>query len=162
MEAEWERREEQKKRRAEESRQLAALEIAREDDVARAEAEAVGSDVDTDDDVDEEEAFAAWQRREWARIKNDREVRERFIAEREELERIRGMSEEEKAAWLAANPRQEEEKREKSKMGFMQKYYHKGAYFQEAADDQFGTAVGSVRDVDPGGSPGSPKASPDI
>ena len=25
-------------------------------------------------------------------------------------------------------------------MGFMQKYYHKGAFFQEAADDRFGTA----------------------
>jgi microfibrillar-associated protein 1 len=49
------------------------------------------------------------------------------------------MTEEEKEAWLAANPKNVETK-EKSKMAFMQKYYHKGAFFQEGSDDQFGTA----------------------
>jgi hypothetical protein len=53
------------------------------------------------------------------------EVREKFIAEREEQERIRSMTEEEKVAWLAANPKDEGPKEERSKMGFMQKYYHK-------------------------------------
>ena len=140
LDAEWERRDAQKKKRAEESKKLAELETRRENELAEVEANAEASDVDTDDDVDESGEFAAWQRREWARIAADREAREKFIAEREEQERIRNMSEEEKAAWLEANPREEKEKKEKSKMGFMQKYYHKGAFFQEAADDQFGTS----------------------
>jgi len=139
MDAEWERREMQKKKRAEESRQLVEIEVAREEEMAFVEANAEASEVDTDDDVDEAAEFESWQRREWSRIKEDREVREKFIAEREELERIRGMSEEDKAAWLAANPREDDTK-ERKKMGFMQKYYHKGAFFQEGSDDQFGTA----------------------
>lgn len=38
-------------------------------------------------------------------------------------------------------PPQEVAKKEKAKYKFMQKYYHKGAFFQEAPDDKFGTVV---------------------
>ena len=139
LDAEWERREAQKARRAVESRKLAELEVRREEEIETAEANAEASDVDTDDDVDPEGEYAAWRLRELARIEEDRERREQVERDREEQERLRAMSEEEKAEWLAANPR-EETKKEKTKMGFMQKYYHKGAFFQEAADDRFGTA----------------------
>ena len=87
----------QKKKRAEESRKLVEIEVQREEERAFVEANAEASDVDTDDDIDEAAEFEAWQRREWSRFKVDRENREKFIAEREEQERIRNMSEEEKA-----------------------------------------------------------------
>ena len=139
LDAEWERREARRAKRAEESRTLAELEVQREEEIETAEANAEASDVDTDDDVDPEGEYAAWRLRELARIEEERERREHAERELEEQERLRAMSEEEKAEWLAANPREETEK-EKTKMGFMQKYYHKGAFFQEAADDRFGTA----------------------
>mmetsp|Transcript_29963 Transcript_29963/g.74307 ORF Transcript_29963/g.74307 Transcript_29963/m.74307 type:complete len:311 (-) Transcript_29963:1035-1967(-) len=149
MDAEWERKEAQKKRRAVESRKLAELEVAREDEIEAVESMAVDADVDTDDDVDETAEFESWKVREITRIRAERDVREKFIAEREEQERIRHMSEEEKAVWLAENPREGADgadKKDRPKMGFMQKYYHKGAFFQEASDDQFGTQ-GDLGDI---------------
>ena len=143
MDAEHERREAHKRKRATESKQLAAIEVDMEKQIAAMEAanDQGGtnrmSDVDTDDDPDDVAAFEAWQRREQARREQEAEIRRKFVEEREEQERIRRMSEEEKEAWLAANPRENAETggKEKQKLGFLQKYYHKGAFFQEAADD---------------------------
>jgi microfibrillar-associated protein 1 len=152
---EWAAAEAHKKKRAEESRRLVELEIERETAIANAETNAEASDVDTDDDVEDPAvAYAAWRLRELARIEEDEKTRDRMFAEREEQEKIRRMSEEEKRAYFAAHPelRRETEiggsssangkdtSKDKPKLGFMQKYYHKGAFFQEAADDAFGTA----------------------
>jgi microfibrillar-associated protein 1 len=152
---EWAAAEAHKKKRAEESRRLVELEIERETAIANAETNAEASDVDTDDDVEDPAvAYAAWRLRELARIEEDEKTRDRMFAEREEQEKIRRMSEEEKSAYFAAHPelRRETElggsssangkdtSKDKPKLGFMQKYYHKGAFFQEAADDAFGTA----------------------
>jgi hypothetical protein len=61
MDAEWERREAQKARRAEESRKLVELEVKREEEMAFVEASHVASDVDTDDDIDEAAEFDSWR-----------------------------------------------------------------------------------------------------
>ena len=61
--------------------------------------------------------------------------------EREEQERIRNMTEEERDLYHAKRiAKQKADEKDKPKMAFMQKYYHKGAFFQESADDAFGTA----------------------
>ena len=73
-------------------------------------------------------------------ISPHKEVREKFIAEREEQERIRSMTEEEKVAWLAANPKDEGPAQERSKMGFMQKYYHKAGPSQFSRVPQMAVA----------------------
>ena len=87
--------------------------------------------VDDTDGLDPTAEFDAWRLRELLRIKRTEEEREQADAERAELERRRNMTEEEKAkedeALLKAQ--QEEKEGKHGKMAFMQKYYHKGAFF---------------------------------
>ncbi|XP_057795630.1 uncharacterized protein LOC131011802 [Salvia miltiorrhiza] len=96
------------------------------------------ADVDTDDDVNEAEEYEAWKAREIARIKRDRDDRDAMLKEKEEIERVRNMTEEERREWERKNPKPSAQS--KQKWRFMQKYYHKGAFFQTNADDHAGTA----------------------
>eukprot|EP00230_Micromonas_polaris_P005738 CAMPEP_0117632318 /NCGR_PEP_ID=MMETSP0802-20121206/4519_1 /TAXON_ID=38833 /ORGANISM="Micromonas sp., Strain CCMP2099" /LENGTH=478 /DNA_ID=CAMNT_0005436755 /DNA_START=74 /DNA_END=1510 /DNA_ORIENTATION=+ len=148
----WASREAHKLKRATESKALAEIEVERETAIATAEETAEHSDVETDDELtDPAVEYQAWRLRELLRIKEDEHTREKMFGERETQEKIRRMSEDEKKAYFEANP---DKKRETPgtcgdaskqaidtpKPGFLQKYYHKGAFFQEASDDQFGTA----------------------
>mmetsp|Transcript_33709 Transcript_33709/g.95363 ORF Transcript_33709/g.95363 Transcript_33709/m.95363 type:complete len:462 (-) Transcript_33709:1053-2438(-) len=100
-------------------------------------------EIDTDDDEDEEAEFEAWKQRELSRIKRDRDAKEAAEKEAAEKERLRNMTEEERAAWNLANPKVKPEKQVK-KWNFMQKYWHKGAYFQEATDGKDRTGVDEI------------------
>ncbi|KNA17948.1 hypothetical protein SOVF_075320 [Spinacia oleracea] len=104
------------------------------------EAEADIADIDTDDEANEAEEYESWKAREIARIKRDREDREAMVKEKEEIERVRNMTEDERREWERKNPKNGPPA--KQKWRFMQKYYHKGAFFQEDADDRAGTAGG--------------------
>ena len=111
-----------------------------------AEKDYLGEEVNTDsDEEDEEEArrnYEQWKMREFKRIVRDRCKQRLEVEEEEERERLRNMTEEERelhAAKLKALKDAKEQGKEKSKMRFMQKYYHKGAFFQEAGDDEFAT-----------------------
>jgi microfibrillar-associated protein 1 len=88
--------------------------------------------VDDTDDLDPEAEYAAWKLRELKRIKRDREAIEEREKELEEVERRKNLTEEERRAeddeFIA---KQKEEKDAKGKMTYMQKYYHKGAFFQD-------------------------------
>ncbi|KAF8820367.1 micro-fibrillar-associated protein 1 [Cardiosporidium cionae] len=86
---------------------------------------------DDNDDVNEAEEYELWKVRELKRLKRDKENRSQraqFVAE---IERRRGLTEEEllqeNKALDATAPKQEK----KFKQLFMQKYYHKGAFFQD-------------------------------
>jgi microfibrillar-associated protein 1 len=131
---------------AEEARRIAAAnEIVEEQirkDLAAKEAgkrnwdddEDSGDDVDDTDDVDPEAEYAAWKLRELKRIKRDREAIELREKELEEVERRKNLTEEERRAedeeYIA---KQREEKEGKGKMAYMQKYFHKGAFYQDDA-----------------------------
>ncbi|KAI1377460.1 splicing factor, Prp19-binding domain-containing protein [Hypoxylon crocopeplum] len=92
-------------------------------------------DVDTEDDVDLEAEYAAWKLRELKRIKREREAIEAREKERAEIERRRNLTEEErKAEDEAFLAKQKEEKDSKGKMSYMQKYFHKGAFYREEAE----------------------------
>lgn len=93
-----------------------------------------GDIVDDTDGLDPEAEYAAWKLRELKRVKREREAIETAEKEREEVERRRNLSKEEREAedqdFLN---RQKEEQDGKGKMGYLQKYYHKGAFFQDDA-----------------------------
>ena len=93
--------------------------------------------VDDTDGLDPETEYAAWKLRELKRVKREREVIEVAEKEREEIERRRNLSQADREAedrdFLE---KQKEERESKGKMGYMQKYFHKGAFFQDDAKEQ--------------------------
>ncbi|TKA69030.1 hypothetical protein B0A55_07268 [Friedmanniomyces simplex] len=104
-----------------------------DDDTANIDPE---DEVDDTDDLDPEAERASWKLRELKRVRRDRLSIEEKEKEREEIERRRNMTAEEREAedreYIAA---QHEEREGKGKMGFMQKYYHKGAFFGAGEGD---------------------------
>jgi len=95
-------------------------------------------DIDDDDDnVNEEEEFEAWKVRELKRIKREQDKRATEEAERLEIERLRDMTEEERQAALAAREKKITNKQDKGKMKFMQKYYHRGAFFMDQEEEVY-------------------------
>ncbi|GBG72659.1 hypothetical protein CBR_g12232 [Chara braunii] len=122
-----------------ETKQIVVEEIRKEEEVERNKGEdGDGAEVITDDDINEAEEYEMWKQREMRRIKRDREEREMAAKSKEELEKIRNMTEEERREYERRNPKQSSAPKKKWK--FMQKYYHKGAFFQAPTDDKFGTA----------------------
>lgn len=92
-------------------------------------------EVDDTDDLDPEAEKAAWKLRELKRVKRDREALIAKEKELEEVERRRNLTAEEREAEDRERIEQQDEEREgKGKMAYMQKYFHKGAFFN--ADDQ--------------------------
>ncbi|WOL15226.1 hypothetical protein Cni_G24007 [Canna indica] len=143
IEEEERRLEELVKKRLEErkveTRQIVVEEIRKDEEIQKnLEAEANIADIDTDDDMNEAEEYEAWKSREIARIKREREDREARLKEKEEIERVRNMTEDERREWERKNPKPLSGP--KQKWRFMQKYYHKGAFFQSGSDDWAATA----------------------
>jgi microfibrillar-associated protein 1 len=82
-----------------------------------------------DDDDDDEVEFMAWRLRELGRKKRDENLRKAFEFEKLETERRRNLTEEERRKEDLAAGKFEEKKKEK--WNFMQKYYHKGAFYMD-------------------------------
>lgn len=142
LEAEEQALEELAKRKLEErkveTKKILVEEVRKDEEIQRnLEMEANIADVDTDDEVNEAEEYEAWKVREIARIKRDREAREAMLKEKEEIEKVRNMTEEERREWERRNPKPAPPP--KQKWRFMQKYYHKGAFFQSDAADTAAT-----------------------
>ena len=85
---------------------------------------------DTDDPSNFEEEYLSWRLRELLRIKEERNDREAYDREKEEIERIRNMTEEEKRK-IDKEKMEEWMSKPTSQYKFLQKYYHKGAFYQE-------------------------------
>lgn len=94
-------------------------------------------EVDDTDDLDPAAEYAAWKLRELKRLKRAREAIEAKEAEIAEKERRQNLTEAERAAEdEALVAKQREEKESRGKMGYMQKYFHKGAFYQDEAAAQ--------------------------
>jgi microfibrillar-associated protein 1 len=107
--------------------------------------------VDDKDGVNEEEEFEQWKLRQLQRMRRSAEEEAAYVAQpgfpwplmltrhwcglvraeqaRAEVERRRNMTDAERAAEDRADPAKQAQP--KAKMAFMQKYYHKGAFFQD-------------------------------
>ncbi|KAE8348799.1 splicing factor, Prp19-binding domain-containing protein [Aspergillus coremiiformis] len=89
--------------------------------------------LDDKDGADPEAEYAAWKLRELKRIKREREAIEAAEKEREEVERRRNLTAEERERedreFIAKQ--QEEREATRSQGGFMQRYFHKGAFFRD-------------------------------
>ncbi|KAI8807805.1 splicing factor, Prp19-binding domain-containing protein [Cladochytrium replicatum] len=87
-------------------------------------------EVDDTDGLNEEEEYEAWKLRELKRIKRDKEIKEQYEREQAEIERRRNMTDSElKAEAIAKQKEREENPRGNQK--YLQRYYHKGAFYQE-------------------------------
>ena len=90
--------------------------------------------VDDTDGLNPETERAAWKLRELKRVKREREAIELAEKEREELDRRRNLPKEERDAEDRSFIEMQKQEREgKGKMSYMQKYFHKGAFFQDDA-----------------------------
>ena len=96
------------------------------------EKEAEVPDVDDTDGLDPAGEFEAWRLRELARIKRDKEADLRREEERLEVERRRAMPEEQRLAEDLAHAEKLRADKPKGQQKFLQKYWHKGAFHQDA------------------------------
>lgn len=85
---------------------------------------------DSDDPNNFEEEYLAWKLRELLRIKEEKDEKELHDKEREEIEKVRNMTEEERRK-IDQEKMDEWMSQPKSDHKFLQKYYHKGAFYQE-------------------------------
>ena len=88
---------------------------------------------DTDDQNDINE-YNNWKERELKRIKRDIEKYESYIKEQEEIKKRRLMSETEIKEDNIRLGADSTKNRFRSKISFLQKYYHKGVFFQDEAE----------------------------
>jgi len=99
-----------------------------DDDVEEADMNAI----DDTDGLDPDAEYAAWKLRELRRIKRERLAIEEAEAERAEIERRRNLSAAEREAEdRAFIDQQKEERADRGDMQYMQKYFHKGAFFTD-------------------------------
>ncbi|KAI5859072.1 splicing factor, Prp19-binding domain-containing protein [Tricharina praecox] len=147
--------EEEKARQRLEAEELLELHLKR--DAAAKAAGRKGWDDDEDpdglalDDTDGTDPFterAAWKLRELTRIKREREAFAAIEAERAEIERRREMDPalRDKEDREFVRDQRKEKMESQGKMGFMQKFYHKGAFFQDADVPKRNYATAEVED----------------
>lgn len=99
-----------------------------DDDVEDADINAI----DDTDGLDPDAEYAAWKLRELKRIKRERLAIEEAEAERAEIERRRNLSAAEREAEdRAFIEQQKDDRADRGDMQYMQKYFHKGAFFTD-------------------------------
>jgi len=136
----WE--EEQAKKKAQ-AHELVRAELERQAEEKKAgkkywddEDVAAEEDVDDTDDLDPEMEYAEWKLRELKRIKREKDKLIEREKELEEMERRRNLTAEERDKEDRERLEQQQAERgEKGQMSYLQKYFHKGAFFMDDLKD---------------------------
>lgn len=89
-----------------------------------------GKEIDDIDGKDPEEEFEAWRMRELMRLKRDKEAEQQREEERLEIERRRAMPEEQRLKEDLERAQKLRDEKPKGNGVFLQKYWHKGAFYQ--------------------------------
>jgi len=118
-----------KVRRREEARR-SLIEIIRAEDAIRRH-ESDDEELPNTDDEDEDEQFEAWKLRELKRIKREKDALDKLEQERLDLIKRRQMSNKEIERDNEIHGVDRSRREPKKKMKFMQKYYHKGVFYQD-------------------------------
>ncbi|OJD14943.1 hypothetical protein AJ78_04758 [Emergomyces pasteurianus Ep9510] len=94
--------------------------------------------IDDTDGLDPAAELAAWKLRELKRVKREREVIEQAEKEREEIERRRNLTAEDREREDREFISQQKEEREagRGRAGFMQRYFHKGAFYHDDLEEK--------------------------
>ncbi|KAG8818651.1 hypothetical protein FRC17_010759 [Serendipita sp. 399] len=114
------------------------------------EAKAPGAEIDDTDGLNPEEEFSAWRLRELMRLKREKEAERAREEERLEIERRRAMPEEQRLKEDLERAQKLRDEKPKGNGVFLQKYWHKGAFFQDTEELQmrdFSTKLESQVDV---------------
>ena len=120
--------------RANQTRMLVADSIRKNDALHEIKDDDNNSDAglpDDTDNIDEEMEFEEWKVREIIRLKRDAEEREAVMIEKADLLRRRNMTDEERMIEDKKDGKFKDEDFEKPKWNFMQKYFHKGAFYMD-------------------------------
>jgi hypothetical protein len=94
------------------------------------EKEADVNEVDDTDGLDPTAEFEAWRLRELARIKTEKEEELEREEEKEEVERRRALPEERRLKEDLEHAKKLRDEKPKGQQMFLQKYWHKGAFYQ--------------------------------
>ena len=107
-----------------------------------------GKEIDDTDGKEPEEEFEAWRMRELMRLKRDKEAERQREEERLEIERRRAMPEEQRLKEDLERAQKLREEKPKGNGVFLQKYWHKGAFYQVSFNVI--TPLGTTNSIRPG------------
>jgi len=121
--------------RVQETKKMVEEEKLKEKEEAAAAEEGDDEKVLSDEEEENEaKEYELWKLREITRIRRDKEERDHLDKEREETEKRRNLSDME-----IRQMDKEKFVKEKKKWKFLQKYYHKGAFFREGKEEDMQT-----------------------
>merc|ERR1719238_2115726 len=131
-----ERKEKERKATIQEESKKMLFDMVRKDEEVKDEQKSDEEDLPDDaDGKNEAEEYELWRIRELKRHRRDKAEREKRALEKADVERRRNMTDEERKKEDERLAKKDPKRDKTKKFEFMQKYFHRGAYFQDKAVD---------------------------
>jgi microfibrillar-associated protein 1 len=131
-----EKKEKQRKANIQEESKKMLFDMVRKEEEVKDEQKSDEEDMPDDTDgKNEAEEYELWRIRELKRHRRDKSEREARALEKADIERRRNMTDEERKKEDEKLAKKQPKREKAKKFEFMQKYFHRGAYFQDKAVD---------------------------